>query len=99
MDLKRWTQLNIDIPTDVYGPSDPGEYPHRDSGDLQKDIYVNGPFDMGSAIVGDVGTTMDYGVLHEVTDRPFLRRTLHESQRELGRIILHGGIGGAFMVT
>lgn len=99
MDLKRWTQFAIDTSTELEGPSEPDDYPHKVTGDLQRSIFKAGPWDFGDTIMGDVGTVLEYGVLHEITDRPFLTRMLHESQHELGRIILQGGVGGKFAMS
>lgn len=67
-------------------PSEPGEKPRRDTGQLHKTIFSRTGED-GRGAYFDVGTDQDYGVYHELTDRPFLRPTLKEEERKLKRIL------------
>ncbi len=78
--LARRTKENINVPTNVYGPSAPGEYLHKVRGDLQRSIFRRGPRKRGRRVEGDIGTNLIYGLHWELTNRPFLRRTMIEEQ-------------------
>ena len=69
--------------------SRPGEYPRADTTRLMKDIFFevqSGSFLRGPVAI--VGTTLDYGLILEVSmNRSFLRRTLREVAPRLRGII------------
>lgn len=74
---------NLSDPTRVHGPSQPGEYPHADTGRLRNDVF----FSMVSKQEGIIGTRLDYGAIHETGARPFLSRTLQEHRSEINEIM------------
>ena len=81
--LKAKTQRNVSIPTAAYGPSKPGEYPHvglttkkHAGGLLRRSIFLRPRKDQ---LACDVGTKLVYGIHWEVTNRPYIRRTLAEN--------------------
>jgi hypothetical protein len=65
--------------------SKPGEFPRADTTRLMKDIFWElRPEEMAAR----VGTTLDYGLKLELhMRRSFLRRTLFETQQQIGVII------------
>jgi hypothetical protein len=72
---------NISIPTAVYGPSMPGEYPHLDSGQLRESVY--------GQVVGDsayVGATAPHAKIVELR-RSYLKRTMIEMRRRIKEIL------------
>lgn len=86
--LKARIQRNVSIPTKAYGPSKPGEYPHLVRGILRKSVFYR---PRRKDMAADVGTKLVYGIHWELTNRPYIRRTLAE---ELGTIrgILEGTV-------
>jgi hypothetical protein len=93
--LKEWTRMNLQRGrTAVEGPSAPGEYPHIHKGRLVDSINASRLKEDMHGMSIEVGTNLDYGVYHELTERPFLRRTLHEMRGPLKRILTGGGAGG-----
>ena len=80
---------NISIPTSTYGPSKPGEMPHADTGRLRQSIAVSKvPND---PLVRRIGTDVEYGVIHETGDRPFIRPTVIQEKTTILRILGGGG--------
>lgn len=78
---------NLSIPTRTAGPSQPGEFPHADTGRLRNDIYWRFVDD----VIAQAGSNLDYALrLEYEMDRSFLRRTLWEEWPTLRRI-LEGG--------
>ena len=81
-------QRNINVSTRAQGPSKPGEFPHKDTGALQRSIFeADGA---GSSVI--VGTSLNYGRFLELgTDglaaRPFIRRTMSEEMNAMTAII------------
>jgi hypothetical protein len=74
--------------------SKPGEFPRADTTRLMKDIFWELHPETMSA---RVGTTLDYGLKLELhMQRSFLRRTLFETQQQLGLILAseRGGPAG-----
>jgi len=70
---------NINISTRRFGPSAPGEKPHKDTGKLQQSIQVGMEKDEAVA----VGAHVDYALKLELGDpgmaaRPFIRPTFNE---------------------
>lgn len=88
--LKAEVQKALSIPTRVEGPSDPGEIPHRFDGLLIKSIFGDVLPSTGNETEGRVGTKLNYGVFHEITDRPFLRPTLDAMRPTLASILTGG---------
>jgi hypothetical protein len=79
--LVRKIKQNISLSTAAYGPSRPGQYPHRDSGVLQENISWE--------VSGDrayVTSTAPHAKIMEFK-RPHLSRTLHEQIPALRRIM------------
>ena len=73
--------------------SKPGEFPRADTTRLMKDIFWELRLEEFSA---RVGTTLDYGLQLELhMRRSFLRRTLIETQHQLGVILASPGGGSA----
>jgi hypothetical protein len=81
-------------------PSKPGESPHRITGDLQASIIATVTIGGGpggrSTITLVVGTPLDYGLILEVggvhvAARPWLRPTLAEEGKAVGRIMTGKG--------
>lgn len=73
-------------------PSQPGEYPHKMLGDLQRSITYEMEEDKLSA---KVGTNIDYGAWLEfgtskMAARPYLRPTLIQEQDAIKNIITTG---------
>lgn len=88
--VKRETMRNVGKPTAVHGPSKPGEFPHKVSQDLLKSIFIRGPRVTKRSVEGDIGTPLDYAIYHEITERPFMRRTVAELSGQIGRILSAG---------
>lgn len=79
------------VQVDPKSRSAPGEFPRADTTRLMKDIFYETTDDGMSAVVG---TTLDYGLIHETeSGRSFLRRTMFELRPTIIRI-LTAGIGG-----
>ncbi len=73
--------------------SQPGEFPRADTTRLMKTIFAEVDAD---AMIGRVGTPLDYGLYLEIhMDRSFLRRTLFEEAQRLGVILGSPGGGPA----
>lgn len=73
--------------------SKPGEFPRADTTRLMKDIFWELRLEEWAA---RVGTTLDYGLTLELyMRRSFLRRTLFETQNQIGVIIASPGGGPA----
>jgi len=65
--------------------SKPGEFPRKETGDLQKNIFG----EMPRPDWGVVGTTYGYGLLLETQmNRSYLRRTLLEMQPKIRQILV-----------
>lgn len=74
---------NVSIPTSTAGPSQPGEFPHADTGRLRQSIM----WEIVSKHVARVGTPLKYGLYLEfLMNRSYLRRTLIEMRPILKRI-------------
>lgn len=76
---------NIDTP--VFPRSKPGEYPRRETGNLQHSVrsYTT---PIGLNLVGVVATDVPYGwYLEKSLKREFLSRTLKEQSRAILRVI------------
>ena len=93
---------NISIPVtrgsggQVIQRSKPGEFPRADTTTLKKDIFGI-TLSRGGVSDGFVGTTLDYGLILEISkrfDRSFLLRTFKEELPVI-RKILTGPIKGA----
>lgn len=70
---------NINISTRRNGPSEPGNFPHKDTGKLQQSIQAEQP-DGWSVTVGayvDYALGLELGT-SKVAARPFLRPTFNE---------------------
>ena len=90
--------VNLSVPVVKYkGPdgrtrvdpasrSKPGEYPRLDTAVLRNSVF----WDMESETVARVGFSVDYGLYHELRERPFLRRTFNEQLPMLRKILLSG---------
>lgn len=77
----------------VLNRSRPGEYPKADTTRLMRDIF----YQMEGRLSAIVGTTLDYGLILEVSTslrRRFLGRTLDEKWPFLQRILIQGQGGG-----
>lgn len=59
-----------------------GEFPKADTTRLMKSITYS-----QVGLEGRIGTNLDYGLLHELRDRPFLSRTLKQMRRTIVKII------------
>jgi phage gpG-like protein len=81
--LRNQVVKNISIPTAVEGPSQPGEMPHADTGRLRQSISLGKVGELEWA----VGTDVDYGLIHETGDRPFLRPTAYQELPRMVKII------------
>lgn len=79
-----------------YRPSKPGNFPHLDTGDLRKSIFRSAVKEDSKGIECIVGTILDYAIMHELGDRPFLTRTAREEEVTLRRILAgeHSGRSG-----
>jgi hypothetical protein len=78
----------------VVNRSRPGEYPKADTTRLMRDIF----YQMEGQLSAIVGTTLDYGLILEVSprlQRSFLRRTLNERWPLIERILVQGQGGAA----
>ncbi len=82
--LKAQSQRNVDIATAAAGPSKPGEFPHKVTGTLQKEIFLR---KHEGEVAVDVGTALVYGVHWELTNRPYIRRTYAERLGEIKDIL------------
>jgi len=92
--VKRKSSRTGRIVVDPSSRSKPGEFPRADTTRLMKDIFVMIQKDF-SATTAFIGTTLDYGLLHETqTGRSFLVRTLRESRQMLQRILVKSGSQG-----
>jgi phage gpG-like protein len=60
-----------------------GEPPYKQTGRLRASITFEVDED---AEMGRVGTNVEYGLIHELMDHPFLRRSLDESQEDIDGI-------------
>lgn len=76
--------------TRIHGPSQPGEFPHADTGRLSQSVFRTTATESDPSCI--VGTNLVYGRVHEIK-RSFLRRTLYEELPQLRRIVT--GRGGA----
>jgi hypothetical protein len=92
------------VKLDVQGPprSEPGEAPRKEHGELVKSVAARVVIESGggtrSAITLIVGTPLDYGLILEegrsgqgLAARPWLRPTLAEEGRTVGRIMAGKG--------
>lgn len=66
--------------------SKPGEFPRKETGTLQRSLITHVDKRRDS-LEGFVGTPLIYGIVHEVTGRSFLVRTLNEERVMLRRIL------------
>lgn len=69
-------------------PSQPGEFPHKMLGDLQRSIA----WEMMSESEARIGTNVEYGKYLELgttnmAPRPFLRRTIDEESQKVKEIL------------
>ena len=64
-----------------------GEFPFVITGQLRRRIFRSKPYIQGKRILGNIGTTLDYGIYHELHGRSYLRRTAEEEKRKIGRIL------------
>ena len=74
-------------------PSQPGEFPHVDTGHLRQSIFSDTDCAEGRAIVG---TPLLYGLYLEVgtehmAPRPYLSRTLEEMRGQIKPVLEGGG--------
>lgn len=81
----------------IQGPprSLPGESPHRDTGNLQANVEINGPEIQGSKIIASVGTSLAYGLYLELgtekmQQRAWMLPTLLENGPEVASVIAEG---------
>jgi hypothetical protein len=97
--LQVTTQVNVGEsgwqPDGSYKPSKPGQFPHLKTGTMRANIYRDGPAKTGD-IEARVGVNVDYGVDHELGDRPFLRRTAIEEESTLRKILEGKHSGSVF---
>jgi len=106
--VKNQTKRNVNRPVrKIKGPRskrvqvDPssrsklGEFPKQDTTHLRKNIYS----EMRGELEAIIGTTLDYGLIHETRpqlnppggqNRSFLRRTLNEMRPTIDRILAGG---------
>lgn len=94
---KAATELREDYRTliGIQGPprSKPGEPPHRDTGDLQASLEVNGPAEQGDMIVASIGTRLAYGAYLEfgtskMAARPWLVPGLRNNREKIAKTII-----------
>lgn len=81
--VKTQVQKNISVSTREAGPSEPGDYPHADTGRLRNSIFWT--FVGKMAVI--VGTPLEYGLKLEYSGRSFLRRTLNEMASKVARVL------------
>jgi hypothetical protein len=79
---------NIGTPTAAAGPSRPGEFPHRDSGDLYRSVSYR--------LDGDTVTISANAPHAEIVEieRPYLRRTIYENQDLIRDTFVRSGLSG-----
>ena len=83
--LRSQTVRNLSIGrTRIEGPSEPGEFPHVDTGDLRKSVKAQ-RLSNDHAVVF---FTVSYGLFHEIGDRPFLKRTFDEIKHKLAKVLM-----------
>lgn len=63
--------------------SKPGQYPKAETTRLMKSITYS-----QVGLEARIGTNVDYGLLHETRDRPFLSRSLKKLRKTIKRILL-----------
>lgn len=85
--LKAQMQRNVNVGGSRGNHSMPGEYPRKITGVLQGRIFWRKPRQAGKSVVGEIGTDLFYGVIHEVKNRSYIRRTLYENRKVVGRIM------------